>query len=165
MNTIRKLAITAISACCVGCAIEQPVKTYSGPPLSTDAEAQITHEQIDPAQEFFGFTCIDGASLDAFFRGYGNDSRFPQSLRLQPGFHYLGVVYFNSHFNEKENTLWLQAEAGHEYRLKKQIDGYSIRIWIEDAATSTEVGGLQGQESSQHALVRRCRVHPLHPGL
>jgi hypothetical protein len=63
-----------------------------------------------------------------------------QVLTLAPGRHEVGVLFVNEGGGAYlANTLAFTAEAGHTYELKKQLDGYTARFWIEDPASGQEV--------------------------
>ena len=43
-------------------------------------------------------------------------------------------------------TLWLDAEAGKSYIVRKRVEGYGVRFWVEDTATGQTVGGIEPGE-------------------
>jgi hypothetical protein len=76
---------------------------------------------------------VDG--VKQFHMGAGD-----QVLKLAPRRHEIVVLYTSEGGGAYiERTLAFTAEAGHTYELKKQLDGYSARFWIEDPASGQAV--------------------------
>lgn len=75
---------------------------------------------------------------------------YPEQITVAPGRHYIDVqyTYFNTYSNQK---LWLDAEAGKTYIVKKKITGYSVQFWIEEADTGKVIGGIPGGEPDEEA--------------
>lgn len=143
-------ALILIAAGCA--AIPQPVKTYHGPELPAHAVALIAGDEPEPTKdpkEFYKggvyLPCVDRVSLERSYGGYDNNARWPNKLVVTAGRHYFAVVY-SIPFGKKAwwATVVLEAEAGREYRVRKQVMGNepasaSVRMWVEDAATGMTV--------------------------
>jgi hypothetical protein len=131
-----------------GCAtIPQPLKTYPGPELPAQAVALIAGElrqaSEDPRRLDTGgiyIPCMDGVSLERHFGAYDNSGRWPDKLAVIPGRHYLAVVY---DFPRGQRASWasvaLDAEAGHQYMVRKELNGDVVHMWVEDTANGATV--------------------------
>jgi hypothetical protein len=61
---------------------------------------------------------------------------------LSPGRHIISVqIYLNT--SSATGRLWLEAEAGKSYIVRKRIEGYGVYFWIEETDTGRVVGGVQ----------------------
>ncbi len=67
--------------------------------------------------------------------------------QLAPGRHRV-VIWIRTRGGDGEVPLWLDAEAGKTYLVKKEILGYGYHAWIEDQDTGRQVGG-SGEPPSQ----------------
>jgi hypothetical protein len=131
-----------------GCAtIPQPLRTYPGPERPAQAVALIAGDARqasgDPRRLDTGgvyVPCLDGVSLERRFGAYDNGARWPHELAVLPGRHDLAVVY---DFPRGKRASWasvaLDAEAGHRYRVRKELTGDVVRMWVEDAASGATV--------------------------
>lgn len=84
--------------------------------------------------------CMDGASLERRFETYDNGGRWPDKLTVIPKRHYLAVVY---DFPRGQRASWasvaLDAEAGRQYMVRKELKGDVVRMWVEDTANGATV--------------------------
>lgn len=149
-----------------GCAaISQPLKTYDGPELPTQAVALIAGEGPQPSESPQRFDtggvyipCMDGVSLERNFGGYDNNARWPNKLTVTPGRHYLAVVYS---FPRGQKASWatvaMDVEAGRKYMVRKEVTGEeitsaSVRMWVEDAANGMRVAPARPMDLRRDAV-------------
>ena len=140
-----------------GCAeIPQPLKTYEGPELPKQTVALIAGEEPQPTKDPKEFhkggvyiPCMDRASLERSYGAYDNKARWPNKLAITAGRHHLAVVY-SIPLGQRAwwATVALDAEAGREYRVRKEVTGIelasaSVRMWVEDTATGVTVARAQ----------------------
>ena len=75
-------------------------------------------------------------------QGPGFFSSKSNSATLSPGRHTIDVTLQLSD-SSANGRLWLDAEAGKAYIVRKRIAGYSVQFWIEEIATGRAVGGTE----------------------
>jgi hypothetical protein len=64
---------------------------------------------------------------------------------LLPGRHIISVE-FSLNNSSTTGRLWLDAEAGKSYIVRKRIEGYGVHFWIEETDTGRIVGGTEPGE-------------------
>ena len=45
-----------------------------------------------------------------------------------------------------DGKIWIDCEAGKTYAIRRDIDGYKVRLWAEEEDTGKVVGGIPGGE-------------------
>lgn len=91
---------------------------------------------------------IDGKNtFDLGSALFANQSH-PERAWVEPGRHYVRVLYeyFGSYAH---GNLWLDAEAGKVYRIKKRAEGYQVFFWIVEQESGEPVGGVRGSEPEE----------------
>jgi hypothetical protein len=61
---------------------------------------------------------------------------------LSPGRHIISVE-IQVTTSTATGRLWLDAEAGKSYIVRRHIEGYGVRFWIEETDTGRVVGGVE----------------------
>ena len=90
------------------------------------------------------------ASIDekstATFAGFMTDAEpYAQVAYVTPGRHYLDLKF--SQMNSFAwGRVWLDAEAGKSYIIRKKAKNYAITFWVEEMDTGKIVGGIPGGE-------------------
>ncbi|MFL6604790.1 MAG: hypothetical protein ACJ8R9_26125 [Steroidobacteraceae bacterium] len=74
-------------------------------------------------------------------RGTGLFSYKSNTETLSPGRHTIGVQLQVSALSAN-GRLWLDAEPGKAYIVRKRVEGYGVRFWIEEVDTGRVVGGM-----------------------
>lgn len=138
----------------VGCTTE-PMQVYSEARLSPDSEVRVSTDPERahgaPAPDVDRKVYLvktDGQSLtDA--KAVIRRNPCPTEAHVLPGRHELDIRYMYRNM-QTDGRLWFDGEAGREYRVRNQIDGYRFRFWIEDVAAGAVVGGYR-----QYGLLRQ----------
>ena len=146
INTLRRLTLLAVlSALIAGCATiaepELPTSSVDSGRARISGDSETAHKFWKGLDQRVFITKLDGKSQ---FR-LSLTSDYPQTVIVVPGRHYLDVQYrlFNMFANGK---LWLDAEAGKSYLIKKKQRQYAVSLWIEEADSGRVVGGVPGGE-------------------
>lgn len=163
---MRNFVLVAAIVLCGGCSTVPAYKNYPGPERPVSALAHIgglveaDHKILQGLNEVVLVTCVDGKSTDNFFSL--NKHRYPSEALVEPGRHYVGVMYgwMNTYATA---ALWLDAEAGHTYRINRAVNGYTAKLWLTDERTGLSVGGIVGGESPPAPVTSNCSAQ-LHRG-
>jgi hypothetical protein len=136
------------------------LQAYPGPALPNELQARIL-ASAGAGQEAFRsrdpevrISCVDGASTGQSVLLSGR--RYPAEILVQPGRHYVRVLYKASN-SSLEAPLWVDAQAGHTYSIRRQVRGYGIHFWLADAASGEDAaGGAVGTEKDPAPAERNC---------
>ncbi|USD33769.1 MULTISPECIES: hypothetical protein [Vibrio] len=73
---------------------------------------------------------------------------YPDVLHVKEGMQSLSVQY--THLNQYANgCLWIDAKAGENYIIKREVKNYSVGFWVENTKTQEMVGGICGSEPNR----------------
>ena len=67
-------------------------------------------------------------------------------ILLKPGKHRIGYVATNLGGKFAHVDLWFVAEPGRSYATRTVTTPFTVRVWIEEAETGVQVGGIVGSE-------------------
>jgi hypothetical protein len=130
-------ALLGLSACTVPGEITPGKRDSHADKATLVTESEHNHVFRTGSDQRVYITTLDGQSL----RRYGMDSAFPEGMLLEPGKHVISVRY-EHHGVFAEEDLWLIAERGKAYVIRRQVEGYAIKFWIEDSSSGQLVGGV-----------------------
>ena len=139
----RVLAVLCLASLMTACTTTGEVLLGNPASLAGTGKAKITtdsehdHTILAGLDRRIYITSLDGKSL---FR-LGATSDYPEGMLLDPGRHEISIRFL--HFNTFANgRLWFVAEREKSYIVRKQMENYSVRLWIEDMLTGRPVGGI-----------------------
>ena len=136
-------ALALLLGACAPALYTPPHLAQDPPPahVVTDSD-EVTLVPKNLHQEIY-ITRVDDAST---YRLCWNISLcWPKQALLPPGRHHLQLhyemiaVYANA-------LLWLDAEPGQSYIVRRKLEGYGVRLWVEEVGTGKVVGGIAGSE-------------------
>ena len=140
-----------LNAACTHRITKQPAKAYFDPDfLPSTIQARLIGPK-DNIGEFL-ITCVNGDSMYRWYPKYDNGRRHPNDLWIHTGKNYFLAEYTTQDEAKKAVHMWVNAEQGHTYVLKKKLEGYSINIWLEDATLGSKVGSVVGPEHQEDEL-------------
>jgi hypothetical protein len=127
--TIVLLTVTIISCS------PAKVKMYKGAEVEYSKQAIIRADVQEERKGIITILQVNGEYTRGFLKGVG-----ASEVYLLPGKHEL-VARLSRGTSYGFSNLWLIAEAGETYIVKARIEGYSVKMWLENARTGQKVGG------------------------
>jgi hypothetical protein len=126
----------------LGCATTPPYKAYQGEKKLSDlaviqCDSERAHGMWRGLDRAVWITKIDAK---ATLKPSSLHLHPPEEAWVESGRHYLEVRY-TDHGGHADGKLWLDAEAGKTYIVRKKIEGYGVRFWIEEKESGKVVGG------------------------
>ena len=111
-----------------------------------NADSENRHTVFSDLDRRLYITHVDDVSTNNFCFNWPDCHA--QEVRVAPGRRYLKLRY--AHLNGfAVGTVWLDADAGRKYVVRKRISGYALQFWVEDATTGRTVGGIPGAEEER----------------
>jgi len=150
MNNIfytMKLFVTSVILILLSSCASGTFKGYSGveKDRSDLAKIECKVERHGPAWQKLFISKVDGKSTFDFGASLGFSGSYPKSALVLSGRHYLQIRYeYAGSFSH--GTIWFDAEAGKNYTVKSNTEGYSTTFWIIDDITGERIGGVPGGE-------------------
>lgn len=143
MEIMHKITASILSILVSGCAstayVDRDVDVNdfrSFSKITTDSE--ISHDVLRGLNAYVVITHLDGRSLYQPF----SVPDYPLEINVAPGRHEM-KIRFTRYNSFAAGCVEFESEAGTNYVIKKRIEGYRIRFWIEEAGGRT-VGALCG---------------------
>ncbi len=133
-----RIALIAFSMLLTGCG-HIHAKMYPGSMLPREKIATVTAVRGSGVH----VKSVDGKFTVDLATTFINGNRYASSVDVLPGKHTLSLKYSNRH-SISFADLWFVAEAGQEYSVMSLLDGYGVRLWIEEKGTRRKVGGVVG---------------------
>ena len=130
-----------LSSTLVACATtEGPGPYYEGPTSSTSCSvsevAGTRNENRFPVADHTVFV----ASIDSLSVRQA-ESRFAMPQSICSGTHKLTIAWSNGSGKADYAQLFLEAQVGRSYLIRHKVaDKNLVRVWVEDKATSSQVG-------------------------
>ena len=140
MKRVKYILIFNVVASLTGCATTPPFKAYQGERRLSEisvirCDSEHAHGMWRGLDEAVWITNIDGKTTLKTLSVHP-----PEEAWVEPGRRYLEVRYTHRG-GSAEGKLWLEAQPGKTYIVRKKIEGYGVRFWIEDKETGKVVSG------------------------
>ena len=149
MNRMKYVLISTIILIVLGCASVPPYKAYQGEKKPSElaviqCDSEHTSNVFVALDERLYISKIDGKSTFNFAHALTANQEYPEKAYVEPGRRYLEFRYQGRGYAKMD--LWLDAEAGKTYIVRKEAGGGKVRLWIEEKGTGKVVGGIRGGE-------------------
>lgn len=153
-----------------GCATFPPYKAYTDEATAKSelaylkCDSQHNHDLLGGLDQRLYISKIDNEGTFSFFYSIISNQMFPESAYVLPGRHYISINYRNLNWYAN-GQLWLDAEKGETYIVRKAMKNYEIRFWIENERTGKLVGGIPGGEPENNTTKKNQIEIPSHKSL
>lgn len=149
MNRMKYILISTVTPIVLGCATVPPYKAYQGEKKPSElaviqCDSEHTSNMFVALDERLYISKIDGKSTFNLMHALSANQEYPEQASVEPGRRYLELRYQGRGYAKMD--LWLDAEAGKIYIVRKKAGGGKVRLWIEEKETGKVVGGIRGGE-------------------
>lgn len=134
-----------------GCAAPK-VQMYKDEELGKSKQAIITVEKSEKSHGELSIVRVDGKqTVEIYAPRFFGLVKYANEVSVLPGKHRIVIEYSGSigFYRPEEYAfghLWVLAEAGEIYIIKKRLEGYSVKMWLENIRDGKKVGGYVGSD-------------------